>query len=95
MDRYKWNFNKCLQFIDNKWANLEISKKLYMELWKITTKFEKEINTSSDWVRTFLAPKEYRNEEIILRNTFLNSSKFIKKRDFNKYKLEKSQKSFY
>lgn len=73
MEKFHWSFYKSLEFVDNKIPNIEIKKKTFLQLKKIALIYEKGKSYSSTW--------EEGNgldlEELLLRNTYLNSSKFL------------------
>lgn len=73
MVRFKWSFYKCLEFVDNKIPNMEIKKKTFLQLKKIALEYEQDKQVSTDWWT------DYSNdpEELLLRNTYLNSSRFL------------------
>lgn len=73
MERFKWNFYKTLEFVDNKIPNIEIKKKTFLQLKKIAMNHEEGKNYSSSWQENECSDPE----ELLLRNTFLNSSKFL------------------
>ena len=74
MKRYNWSLYKAIQFIDNKKPKIEIKKSFYMNLIETARIFEENRVLSKNWTKCdFLSEMEFREEEVIMRNTFLNS----------------------
>ena len=83
MQKYKWGFVKSLHFINNKRKNLEIKKNFFKPLQKIANEFEKVNKVSHNFLDEFYS--DFPEDEILLRNTFLNSSDIFFEKDFHKY----------
>lgn len=97
MKKYKWGFVKCLHFINNKRKNLEIKKNYFKPLQKIANEFEHVNKVSHNFLDEFYS--DFPEEEILLRNTYLNSSDMFFEKDFHKYhnivyKKNKFKKNF-
>lgn len=88
MERFKWSFYKTLEFVDNKIPNIEIKKKTFLQLKKIAMNHEEGKNYSSSWQENSCTEPE----ELLLRNTFLNSSKFLILRHKENYPRRESLK---
>lgn len=75
MARYHWSFNKTLEYLDSKRSNLEIKGNYFGPLQAITTDFERYNEISGSWHNDYKSSLKFREEEIIMTNTFLNTQK--------------------
>lgn len=75
MARYQWSFNKTLEYLDSKRSNLEIKGNYFNPLQAITANFERYNDISGSWHNDYKSSPRYREEELIMTNTFLNTQK--------------------
>lgn len=73
MKRFRWSFYKTLEYLDYKRANLEIHKVYFSNLKAACERFEKQIRVSTTWDVLGLCEARYRDEELIVVNTYLNA----------------------
>ena len=82
MKRFRWSFQKTLEFMDSKNSNLQIKGLYFSALKKTALEYCRNNKMSSSWYNDFLSGKEYREEDIVLTNTFLNSRKMRAETEF-------------
>lgn len=75
MKRFSWSFKKTLGFLDSKNSSLLIKNTYFVPLQSAALEYCRGNAVSNSWYGDFQSPSEYREEEILLTNTFLNSQK--------------------
>lgn len=90
MDRYNWNFFKSLEFLNNIQNNIEINKKNFAIIKRVSGEFSKNKKMSEKWFGEFYSENFYKEEEILITNTFLNSSKYIVEKNKKLLKTKKT-----
>lgn len=73
MQRYRWGFYKTLEFLDSRRPDLEIRRNFFEQLKVLADNISKKIKVSNDWNTMASVDPETKQEEIVIRNTFLNS----------------------
>jgi len=75
MRKYRWSLFKALEFVNLRMPELEISAKSIsqLETYKDHLIARGLGPKSSDWSKVYEKTIEYENEELMLRNTYLNS----------------------
>lgn len=73
MKRFRWSFYKTLEYLDYKRANLEIHKVYFSNLKAACERFEKQVRVSTTWDVLGLCEARFRDEEVIVVNTYLNA----------------------
>ena len=73
MEVFKWSFLKAVQFLDQKIPGVSVRKQFFNPLKDICNDFELKNSVSINWNFMYKSAKEYRDIEILLTNTYLNS----------------------
>ena len=69
MKKYSWSLKKCLEFISSKKEKLDIRNNYLAQLTELESRMAQIYNLSSEW------SKSKNIEELLLANTYQNSSK--------------------
>lgn len=73
MKRFCWSFYKTLEYLDYKRANLEIHKVYFSNLKAASERFERGHPVSTRWDGPMCSEERFRDEEMILVNTYKNA----------------------
>eukprot|EP00826_Nyctotherus_ovalis_P035042 TRINITY_DN2970_c0_g1_i5.p1 TRINITY_DN2970_c0_g1~~TRINITY_DN2970_c0_g1_i5.p1 ORF type:complete len:470 (+),score=109.64 TRINITY_DN2970_c0_g1_i5:408-1817(+) len=75
MRRYLWSLTKTLEFLASRRIDLDIRPAFIKQLGEYEKRLkEKEMGPKTyDWDEVFEATNEFENEELLLRNTYLNA----------------------
>lgn len=82
MNRFRWSFKKTLAFLSSKRPSLIIRHNYFQALQDAANSFSRSIVLSNNWQNDFQSPIEYREEEVLLTNTYFNSQKMRVETEF-------------
>ena len=84
MKSYRWGFYKTLEFQDSRRPDLEIRKNFFDQLEKLADLISETVTVSNNWDVSACDNLHFKNEENIIRNTFLNSKIASNENNLNK-----------
>jgi len=74
MQKYKWSLLKTLEFLNSRRQDLEIRVSFIQQLSAFEQRMNaKQINFTQKWSELSEENKYLESEELVLRNTFINS----------------------
>ena len=75
MRRYKWTLKKTLEFLESRLSNLKIRRSFIKQLNEYEQRLKKKVAEpmSSKWSEVIEKTNDFENEELLLRNTYLNA----------------------